>query len=284
MRLNIIQDTEAWYALKQNKIGASESGVIMGLSRYQTPFQLWEQKLTRTLIPSNKAMEEGKRLEPLARMRLEEKFRMPLEAPVYQHVRIPYMIASLDAYNAKEGVLIEIKCGSKSYSLAQQQIIPDYYFAQCQHQMEVVGLDKMKYHCWLEGEEGITIDVYRDSAYINRLLDAEKEFWECLQNFVPPKLADKDYEQMTSTEWKDCAKDLLQVQEQLSKLQDEERKLRDDLIRQANNRNCEGAGIKVTKVISKGHVQYNQIPELKGVDLDKFRKEPSTTYRLTKVK
>lgn len=281
--MNIIQDTDDWHALKAVKIGASESGVIMGHSRFQTPFQLWEKRVTQTSTPSNWAMEEGKRLEPIARMRLEEKHKLSLEAPVYQHERIPYMIASLDAYNAKEGLLIEIKCGSKAFALAHDGIIPDYYMPQCQHQMEVLGLDRMIYHCF-DGNEGISIDVYRDTSYINRLLDAEREFWECLENFTPPKLLDRDFAQMTSTEWKDAAKDLIEVQEQLRKLQDEEKNLRDDLIRQADNRNCQGAGIKLTKVISKGHVQYNQIPELKEIDLDKFRKEPSTTYRLTKSK
>lgn len=283
MRLAVTQNTEAWHSLKQNKIGASEAGVILGLSPFQTPYQLWEQKITNTSTPSNWAMEEGKRLEPIARAKLEEQFGFPFESPVWQHDKIPYMIASLDAYNEKEGILIEIKCGSGAFSKAKDGIIPDYYMAQCQHQLEVVGLDRMIYHCF-DGSDSVSIDIFRNTSYINRLLEAEKEFWDCLENFVPPKLADKDYEQMTSTEWKDTAQDLLAVQKQLKILEEEEKRLRDDLIAQANNRNCQGAGIKLTKVISKGQVQYGMIPELKNVDLDKYRKEPTTSYRLTKTK
>ena len=45
----------------------------------------------------------------------------------------------------------------------------------------------------------------------------------------------------------------------------------------SKERSCHGNGIRLSKVEKKGFIDYDAIPELKEVDLEKYRK-PSTTY------
>jgi len=282
VRLNLIQGTPEWLSYKKKSIGASDSSAILGCG-FLTPYQLWEQKIGLTTTEMNHAMSEGVRLEPIARANLQEHFGFELEAPVYQHDDIDYMIASLDAYNEKERCLIEIKCGSSSYAKADVGIIPDYYYAQMQHQLEVVGLDKMHYYCF-NGEKGILLEVNRDTPYIKSLLEAEKKFWDCLRDFVPPPLTDKDYVKIMTDEALDASIKLESVKEQIEALTEQEKALREQILRLADGRNSIIGRQKVTKVISQGHVNYKEIPQLKDVDLNKYRKAPSTSFRITKAK
>lgn len=282
MKLDVIPNTENWLALRRNKVGASDSSAILGIG-FLTPYQLWEQKLGLTTTEINYAMSEGVRLEPIARVNLEQHFGFALDAPVYQHDHIDYMIASLDAYNEKERCLIEIKCGSGSYAKAESGTIPDYYYSQMQHQLEVMGLDKMHYYCF-NGEAGILIEVYRDTPYIRSLLEAEEKFYDCMSNFIPPALTDKDYVKIMTDEAYTASRKLELVKEQIEALTEQEKTLRDQILRMADGRNSIVGTQKVTKVISQGHVNYKDIPQLKDVDLNKYRKAPSTSFRITKAK
>lgn len=282
MKLDVIPNTNEWHATRRRKVGASDSSAILGIG-FLTPYQLWEQKLGLTTTQMNYAMSEGVRLEPIARANLEQYFGFALEAPVYQHDDIDYMIASLDAYNEKERCLIEIKCGSGSYAKAQSGTIPDYYYSQMQHQLEVMALDKMHYYCF-NGESGVLLEVYRDTPYIRTLLEAEEKFYDCMSNFTPPALTDKDYVKIMTDEAYTTSLKLESVKEQIEALTEQEKALRDQILRMADGRNSIIGTQKVTKVISQGHVNYKEIPQLKDVDLNQYRKAPSTSFRITKAK
>jgi len=60
--------------------------------------------------------------------------------------------------------------------------------------------------------------------------------------------------------------------------------LRNDLIEMAQGSNCRGGGIKLSKVVSKGTIDYKAIPELAGVDLEKYRKKPTECWKITQEK
>lgn len=281
-KLDVEPNTDAWLALRKNKIGASDAAAILNIG-YLSPYQLWEQKLGFTKIEINHAMAEGIRLEPIARDYLIKEFGFDLQPAVYQHSSIEYMMASLDAYNAKEKCLIEIKCGPSSFFRAKGGEIPTYYFAQMQHQLEVMELDKMHYCCFY-GQKSILFDVYRDTPYIKSLLEAEAKFWDCLENFIPPELTDTDYIKMFSDQWINTASEWIALNNKMEALKTKQEELRANLIRLAEGRNCMGAGIRVKKVISKGQINYDAIPELKQVNLENYRKEPTTSYRITKTR
>ena len=61
----------------------------------------------------------------------------------------------------------------------------------------------------------------------------------------------------------------------------------DDIVAQikadAMNRNCMGPGIKATRYLVSGRVDYDAIPELKGINLDLYRKPATECYRVTET-
>lgn len=42
--LNLLQNTQEWEKFRLQKIGASDAPIIMGVSPWKTPFQLWLEK------------------------------------------------------------------------------------------------------------------------------------------------------------------------------------------------------------------------------------------------
>ena len=49
----------------------------------------------------------------------------------------------------------------------------------------------------------------------------------------------------------------------------------------SGGKSCVGGGVKVSSVVRKGHVDYSSIPELAGVDLEKYRKSPTEFIKIT---
>jgi len=92
----------------------------------------------------------------------------------------------------------------------------------------------------------------------------------------------REYIERVDPEWEEVASNWAEIKERILRLQEHEKLLRDRLIEMADENSTMGSGIKLTKGIRKGVVQYAEIPELKEVDLDKYRKESSVTWTLTK--
>lgn len=281
------QNTPEWLEMRKNKIGASDAPPIMGTSKYKSAFKLWQEKLD--LVPMDTitpAMQRGHDLEDRARQELERLTDHFLLPQVKFHKSIEYMMASLDAIDPEGKYAAEIKCPNKQdHEIAKSGNVPDKYYPQLQHQLEVCELDCIDYFSF-DGQEGVIVKVFRNDQYIKKLLQKEFVFWECMQNFIAPELTEKDYEVYSDEQWKVLAQEFLKVQESLKAYDDlvkKAKELENQIISMANHRNCMGEGIKVTHYFRKGNVDYSKIPELKDINLDGYRKKPTECYRITSM-
>src|SRR5271169_2524222 len=70
----LVQGTEEWLEHRKQYRNASESPIVLGLSPWMTPYQLWELKTGRTQpVEANVAMKHGTEMEPIARAAYEAK-------------------------------------------------------------------------------------------------------------------------------------------------------------------------------------------------------------------
>lgn len=281
--IQIEQGSAEWLALRKNYIGSSDAAAIMGVSKWDTEYQAWCQKLD--LVPpkeENGAMSRGKELEPIARELFEELVGMKMTPKVF--VR-DFMIASLDGWNDEHGMPLEIKCPNKDdHMLFLLGQVPAHYIPQLQHQMLVLDVPRMYYFSYHDHyDDGQPLIVPRDDAYCEKLLDKEKQFWNYYQTLEPPPLVDRDYVERTDEEWVKTTSELQQVQQQLKILEEKEDQLRQRTIELANGKNCKGNGVKATYYFKKGAVDWPEIPELKGVDLEKYRKPKIAVWRLGEI-
>lgn len=279
----LIQQTPEWEEARNSKIGSSDAPVIMGVSPYKTPYQLWQEKLGFSKTFVNYAMKRGTAYEEKARQKFESMTGLLMFPCVIFHPEHEFMMASLDGMDLEGKYVLEIKCnGKEDHELAKQGVISDKYFPQMQHQLSCRAFELGFYFSYdLENDEGVIVDVKPDASYIKKMIYKEQDFYESLSTFEPPALTERDYQKRDDDIWNAAAQQYLQTRNALVKLEKQEKELKDALICMSGKSNMMGGGIKLSKVMRKGSVSYAEIPDLANLDLEKYRKSPVETWRIT---
>lgn len=279
----IQQNTEEWLKLRQNYLGASDAPIIMNVSPWKSRYSLWEEKLgLRESQQTNAAMQRGHELEPIARSFFEELTGNKVEPRVVFHEEHKYMMASLDGISQDGSVAVEIKCpGKKSHELARQGIIPDVYYPQLQHQLAILGLNRLHYFSYFSEDDFILLECERDDAYIENLIAEEGAFWQLVKNFEAPEMGEKDFITREDEEWKIRVDSWRTAKEGLDFWKEQEQEARKALIDIAGGQSTKGFDVKVQRVTRKGSVDYSLVPELQGIDIDKYRKGSIQTWRIS---
>lgn len=83
--------------------------------------------------------------------------------------------------------------------------------------------------------------------------------------------------------WNEKAEKWLQKKQELESLQLEEKKLREELIELAGNQSSRGAGIRLSLSTRKGLINYQSIPELKEIDLERYRRPSTEVWILSRI-
>jgi putative phage-type endonuclease len=198
------QRTNEWLDWRKNGIGSSDAPIIMGVSPWKTPFELWEEKTNRVKPEetSNWAQERGNELEPIARAKFELECDMEMGPALCQHEDHPWCRASMDGWNPLHKIGLEIKfLGANDFKLAKDQgVVPEKYFPQIQHQFLVTGAKEIIFYGYFvdkgaENHKGISVSVSckPDIEYISKLAKAEYEFYRCMVEDCPPPYIEKDF-------------------------------------------------------------------------------------------
>ena len=277
--INLKQGSKEWLAYRKLKVMASEAPIVMGLSKYETPYKLWQRKLG--LIEEKEqtqAMKRGIELEPIARNLFNMDNQSNFQPVVAECESYEFLAASLDGY--ENGEVLEIKCnGEKNHAMALHDgIPPDHY---CQMQVQMFVTDSLKgYYFSFDGNDGKKIEVEFDPLYCQNMIPRLRDFYKQLICFEAPPLQKSDYKEMDSMEWKTLAEDYILLEKEIKAREEKKDIIRKQLIAMAGDTNCVGSGIKLQKTLTKGRVSYENIPELKGVNLDPYRKTATVSWRV----
>lgn len=282
MEAHLIQRSESWYNYRRSKIGASEAGAILNLNPYSTPYDVWLSKQEGYISKDNYAMKRGRDLEDEALRTFENETGYLMSPKVIISGQTSYLMASLDGYEIDGKCAVEIKCGGEKLHL--QSIhgeIPKYYITQMQHQMYVAELDEI-FYCSYRPEHvanPLYIEIIkRDEEFIETMLKKEEDFYfDHMITKIPPKNTKSEPKKIDSEVWRNLTNEYVkldQIEKDSSKRKDEIKEL---LLEISGAENAKGNGIILTKVERKGMINYQNIPELKQMDLEKYRK-PSTSY------
>lgn len=274
----IEQGSEEWLKLRKTKITATDAPPIMGVSPWKNLSKLYQEKISEknnTFITSR--MQRGIDLEPIARDLFTLQTGIVVQPMI---VSIGWAMASLDGFNQADSAIVEIKCPSNAdHSIALSGKIPNHYYPQLQHQIYVTGFSGCYYFSF-DGIDGVAVFVERDDEYIDELIKKEKEFYECLINRTPP--FQNDYIQRNDKEWEEYAQKWKQLTDSIKFLEKEEELMRKHLIDLGgSSSHVKGGGISLCQITRKGMIDYSRIPELKTVDIEKYRKESTTNWRIT---
>ena len=231
------ENRAAWLKQRQLGIGGSDVAPILGLSKWRTPLDVYNDKTSDTLDDSdNTSMEWGRRLEPVIRQKYADVTGMPVVQPsaMFQSVLHPFMVANVDGIRA-DGVLVEIKTARSGADWGDEGTdqIPEYYLTQVQHYMAVLGADRCDVAVLIGGSDFRIYTVERDEEIIDMLIDEERKFWDLVVNRTPP--APRTAEEVAATfsssqkeereataDVADALVQMLRVQAQIKELKEQE--------------------------------------------------------------
>lgn len=272
--------------LRRNFIGASDAPIIMGVSPWRTPLQLYQEKIG--LIgqqKENEAMARGTQLEDEARKKFEKVMNCKVTPKRLFSPWHDFMMASLDGIDKSGKIVVEIKCGKASHKQAQLGEIPKHYYPQLQHQMYVANVDKIHYFSYQSDKDWDLINCERDDEYIKELIDKETEFWNCVKELREPgkmkKDEKKEFEEINNISVLLISSELKNIRDCIKSYKETEERLEKEIIKLCGEKNSKGYGITLQKISKSGSIDYSQIKELSSIDLEKYRKKTSEYWKIT---
>jgi len=95
-----------------------------------------------------------------------------------------------------------------------------------------------------------------------------------------PELANEELDLSADPKWRQAALRYREVKLRLESAASEEHNLRATLERMATARRTYGCGVEILKSSRKGAVDYSAVPELRGVNLEPYRKPPVAVMKI----
>lgn len=200
-----------------------------------------------------------------------------------------WFMASATLDGMADGNVVEVKC---PYSKRDAEIsASDYlkenpaYHDQLQWQMMVTGAQNA-YFVAHTNESTDYITVSRDDARIAELTVVAWEFWRDVESVLEDddaleKL--KNGNVRDDIEYTALAAEYIAANQALEAAQKHADECRKALLSVCKEP-CRGAGLIVSMSERAGAVDYKKIPELDGVDLNKYRKKSSTVWTIREEK
>jgi len=283
------QNTNAWLEWRKNGIGASDTPIILGVSRFSTPFQLWNEKLGLKKQEFDQFITDlGHRFEPIARSEFALETGIDLEPAVVQHKDIEWLCASLDGFSKKEDVFGEIKyVGQEKFDEVKSTgKVLEEHFPQIQHQFLVTGMKRCVYIVYTLNEKRNELkDVHwiwpkRDLGYITDVMfPAIEHFWNLLQTQTAPALCDKDIIEIKGK--KKLANKFISIVGKIKALEKLLDETKEEILEVSDHANFLIGKVKISRFPKKGRVNYKKVPQLKDVDLDQYRGQPTIATKMT---
>lgn len=185
------KDHEKWLQVRNQGIGGSDAGVILGLNPYKSLLALWLEKTGQAKpedLSGNERVYWGvKNEQNIADYFCEKTGKHVRRCGTMQHGEFPWLLANVDRLIDGEQAGLEIKtAGVSQYELWKGDEVPDAYYAQCQHYMLVTGFPMWYVAVLIGGNEGIIKEVPRNEDFIAMLFDAEKDFWKSVEERTMP--------------------------------------------------------------------------------------------------
>jgi len=171
-------------------IGGTDAPVILGVSPWKSPYQLWLEKTGQEEPEDISGLDHvhfGVVLEDVVArewaLRHNRKVRRMNKRAV--HPKYDFILAQIDRRIAGGGIL-ECKTTGARNSDDWLSGPPAHYWVQVQHQLMTTGIDDAAIAVLIGGQRYADFDVVADKKFQADLLDLELDFWDKVQRGIPP--------------------------------------------------------------------------------------------------
>lgn len=197
---NIIsyQTNDEWLRLRKKNINSTESSGLLGLSKYTTAFQIYNDKHSEHIvsIEENDRMFWGSQLEWAIAQGAAQKMGWDI-VQKKEYIEIPDLRigGSFDAMFSDGSALVEVKNvdGLVYKNEWLNDEAPPGIELQIQHQMLVSGINKCYLVALVGGNDLKILERDADVSIQDTILKAVSNFWSLTEPPAPDFLRDGDY-------------------------------------------------------------------------------------------
>lgn len=290
--MSIDKNRMLWLQWRKAGIGSSDAAAIHNESPYMTPLELYHEKVSE-LTPqeeSNFILERGNQLEPIARKLFAADYNMThgtdetFTPENFELKEAPFMRSSTDGASKNKKTGIEIKFqGAEAHEAIKDGKVARHYWIQCQHHLIVAGFESIflvSYNPKAQNKIYWT-EIKLDVAFAQKHIDACASFWKHVVTKVPVPETKDDYVTMRKAGLSDKAKELAKLKKIIDDATDVHDRLKAEIEAELTHPKMRVGPIRFAEVERKGAVDYSKVPELKGVNLEPYRKAGSKYYKMT---
>lgn len=195
---------ERWPNVHEAGIGHLDAAAAVGRDPFKSPIRLWMEKTERHDLlqpvsnaapPSDTATYWSRLLEPIvaAHYTLRTGRQVRRTSTLMRHPQHPWMFAypGREVVGASDVQLLECRCVGVDAAALWAEGLPGYVHIQVLHQLAVTDASAIDVVALIGGQELQIHRVERNDVEISRLIDAEGEFWRCVQLDQAPPACDE---------------------------------------------------------------------------------------------
>jgi putative phage-type endonuclease len=288
----IEQRSPEWFKQRQGKITGSNVGAILGLHPSRKANDVMRDMVREyhglpRLFQGNAATEWGTNMESGAIAEYEmEQGCVVQDVGFCPHPEHDWLGASPDGLIGDDCVF-EVKCpfSKRNDEFPEFKQLADmpYYHAQVQIEMYCTGRSRAAFYQW--APRGTKLEWLEQSQqWLDRHIPKLKEFYDAylIERELPNAerwLKDR-HEKSSEPYLLNKVRQYKTIAENIKELEQAKKDLLADILDLSGGRELDCGVAKLTKVERKGSVNYKAVPELKGVDLEKYRKEPASYWTI----
>ncbi|PLC02858.1 hypothetical protein CY658_23385 [Variovorax sp. RO1] len=186
--------SEHWSNVYEAGIGSQDAAAAVGRDPFKSPVRLWMEKTERVEllqprpgavpVPDDAAY-WSRLLDPIvaAHYTLRTGRQVRRTSTLLRHPQHPWMFAhpGREVVGAPEVQLLECRCVGMDAAALWVEGLPAYVLIQMLHQLAVIGAQAVDVVALICGQDLQIHRVERDEVEISRLVDAEREFWHCVE-------------------------------------------------------------------------------------------------------
>ena len=280
--VRIEQGSPQWQEHRRKHRNASETPAVLGVSPWQTPYQLWMLRTGKALPPPpTPAMTHGSRTEAIARVAYERQTGLVLQPLVL--VDGEYS-ASLDGATLDGELVLEIKCPFKGrasalWVAAERGEIPEHYRWQLQHQLMVSRARRAHLFVYTE-EQSLLLECEPVNDDWPTIQAGWDEFMQHVAAGTPPALSDRDCVERTDAEWTAAAEEFIRWHREVEAGEKNLAAAKRRLVELGTSPSQKGGGVSVSRFWKTGGVDYKRLIQESGLDAERYRQPAREEVRI----
>lgn len=185
--------THAQRIERENCIGGSDMPIILGLSSYKTPYELYcEKKGILQLSEETQLQYWGKQLEVLIRKEFRKRNKVKVQTPKNSivHPFYNFLRGNLDGFIPKWNAVFEAKSSNsfmaRLWGEHGSDTVPMEYLVQTAFYCSITNADCAHIAVLIGGYDYREYKYSRDLELEKTILEAACAFWDAIKNNTPP--------------------------------------------------------------------------------------------------